>query len=59
MQTQNLLIGALTYLLKFQVTQCPTAKERALMMFDALTELKDSSSELQMLCNEANELLIA
>ena len=59
MQTQNLLIGALTYLLKFQATQCPTAKERALMMFDALAELKDSSSELQMLCNEANELLIA
>ena len=59
MQTQNLLIGALTYLLKFQATQCPTAKERALMMFDTLAELKDSSSELQMLCNEANELLIA
>ena len=59
MQTQNLLIGALTYLLKFQATQCPTAKERALMMFDTLAELKDSSSELQILCNEANELLIA
>lgn len=58
MQTQNLLIGALTYLLKFQATQCPTAKERALMMFDTLAELKDSSSELQILCNEANELLI-
>lgn len=29
------------------------------MMFQAIAELKDCSSELQSLCNEANELLIS
>jgi predicted transcriptional regulator len=57
MNTQNLLIGAMTYLLKFQTTKCPTARERALMMFDALANLQDSGPEIQTLCYEANELL--
>jgi hypothetical protein len=58
METQNLLIAALTYLVRFQTTQCATAKERALMMFETLAELKGCSPELQSLCNEANGLLI-
>ncbi len=57
MEIQNLLIGAMTYLLKFQTTQCPTARERALMMFDALSNSKSSSQEIQTLCYEANEFL--
>ena len=59
MEIQNLLIAALTYLVKFQTTQCATAKERALIMFETIAELKGCSSELQSLCNEANELLIS
>ena len=57
MEIQNLLIGAMTYLLKFQTTQCPTARERALMMFDALSNSKPSNKEIQTLCYEANEFL--
>ena len=57
MEIQNLLIGAMTYLLKFQTTQCPTARERALMMFEALSNSKSSNKELQKLCYEANEFL--
>ena len=57
MEIQNLLIGAMTYLLRFQATQCPTARERALMMFDALSNLKSSNKEIQTLCYEANEFL--
>ncbi|QWD62564.1 hypothetical protein [Polynucleobacter sp. MWH-UH25E] len=57
MEIQNLLIGAMTYLLKFQTTQCPTARERALMMFDALSNSKSSNQEIQTLCYEANEFL--
>jgi len=58
METQNLLIAALTYLVRFQITQCATAKERALMMFETIAELKDCSPELKSLCTEANGLLI-
>jgi hypothetical protein len=58
MESQNLLIAALTYMVRFQATHCETAKERALMMFDALAELKGCTPELQFLCNEANQLLI-
>jgi hypothetical protein len=57
MQTQNLLIGALTYLLKFQQTHCPTARERALMMFEALATLESNDPTLEALCDEANYLL--
>jgi predicted transcriptional regulator len=57
MEIQNLLVGALTYLVKFQSTQCPTARDRALMMFDALAEQKNLNSDIQALCYEANELL--
>lgn len=58
MEIQNLLIGAMTYLLKFQATQCPTARERALMMFEALSNSKSSNQDIQTLCYEANELLM-
>ena len=57
MEIQNLLIGAMTYLLKFQTTQCPTARERALMIFEVLSNLKSTNKEIQMLCYEANEFL--
>lgn len=59
MEIQNLLIGATTYLLKFQVTQCPSARERALMMFEVLANLKTSNQEIQALCYEAHEFLNA
>jgi hypothetical protein len=57
MQTQNLLIGAMTYLLKFQKTHCPSARERALMMFEALGVLKSDDPTIEALCDEANTLL--
>jgi hypothetical protein len=59
MEIQNLLVAALTHLVKFQATQCQTAKERALMMFETLSNLQDINPEIQVLCNEANELLTA
>jgi hypothetical protein len=59
MEIQNLLVAALTHLVKFQSTQCQTAKERALMMFEKLSTLEDINPEIQVLCNEANELLTA
>lgn len=57
MEIQNLLVGALSYLLKFQSTQCPTARGRALMMFEVLAEKQGIDTNLQKLCSEANELL--
>ena len=57
MEIQNLLVGALTYLVKFQSTQCPTARDRALMMFDALSDRQELNNDIQTLCHEANELL--
>lgn len=57
MEIQNLLVGALTYLVKFQSTQCPTARGRAVMMFDALADQQNTNSDIQTLCYEANELL--
>ncbi len=59
MEIQNLLVGAMSYLVKFQFTQCPTARGRALMMFDALAEKQDLDVEIQALCYEANQLLTA
>ena len=59
MEIQNLLVAALTHLVKFQATQCQTARQRALMMFDKLSTLNDINPEIQALCNEANELLTA
>ncbi len=58
MEKQNLLMAALIHLVKFQSTHCATAKERALMMFEALSELKETSPELEDLCLQANELLV-
>ncbi|OYY21334.1 MAG: hypothetical protein B7Y05_00740 [Polynucleobacter sp. 24-46-87] len=57
MEKQNLLMAALIHLIQFQSTHCATARERALMMFDALSQLNDSNSELNDLCIEANALL--
>ncbi|MBU3540875.1 hypothetical protein [Polynucleobacter sp. UB-Tiil-W10] len=57
MEIQNLLVAALTHLVKFQSTQCPTARRRALMMFEALAEKQGIDTNIQMLCYEANELL--
>jgi len=57
MEKQNLLIAALIHLIKFQSTQCATARERALMMFEALAQLNESNQELDELCSQANALL--
>jgi hypothetical protein len=57
MQTQNLLTAALIHLIQFQSSHCNTARERALMMFDALSNLQDGNSEIEALCLQANELL--
>lgn len=57
MEIQNLLVAALTHLVKFQATQCPTARGRALMMFEALADQQGVDANLQELCYEANELL--
>ncbi len=59
MEIQNLLVAALTHLVKFQATQCKTAKQRALMMFEKLSALQDINPEIQAHSNEANELLTA
>jgi hypothetical protein len=57
MEIQNLLVGAVTHLIQFQSTKCPKARERALMMFETLANLKNSNTEIQTLCHEATELL--
>ena len=57
MEIQNLLVGALSYLVKFQSTQCPFARGRALLMFEALAEQHDLDPDIQKLCYEANDLL--
>ena len=59
METQNLLIAALIHLIQFQSSHCVTARERALMMFEALSDFKDSHSEIENLCLQANALLTA
>jgi len=59
MEIQSLLVAALTHLVKFQATQCQTARQRAMMMFEKLSTLEDINPEIQALCNEANELLTA
>ena len=57
MEIQNLLVGALSYLVKFQSTQCPTARGRALLMFETLADKQGIDTSIQELCYEANELL--
>jgi hypothetical protein len=57
METQNLLMAALIHLIQFQSSHCTTARERALMMFKALSDLQDSNLEIEALCLQANELL--
>ena len=59
MEIQNLLVGALSYLVKFQSTQCPTARDRALLMFETLADKQGIDANIQALCNEANDLLTA
>ncbi|MFZ3040071.1 MAG: hypothetical protein WA115_09805 [Polynucleobacter sp.] len=50
-------MAALIHLIKFQSTHCATARERALMMFDALAQLNETNQELDELCCQANALL--
>jgi hypothetical protein len=57
MEKQNLLMAALIHLIKFQSTHCATARERALMMFEALAQLSESTEDLDELCFQANNLL--
>ena len=57
MEIQNLLVGALSYLVKFQSTQCPFARGRALLLFEALAEQQDLDPNIQELCCEVNDLL--
>jgi len=57
MEIQNLLVGALSYLVKFQSTQRPTARGRALLMFETLADKQGIDINIQELCYEANELL--
>ena len=57
MEIQNLLVGALSYLVKFQSTQCPTARGRALLIFETLADKQGIDANIQELCYEANELL--
>jgi hypothetical protein len=57
MEIQNLLVAALTHMLKFQTTQCPTARGRALLMFETLANKQGIDTDIQELCYEANELL--
>ncbi len=57
MATQNLLMAALIHLIQFQSSHCATARERALMMFEALSDLQDNNSEIEDLCFQANALL--
>jgi hypothetical protein len=57
MGSQNLLIGALSYMIEFQETHCGTARERAYIAFEALSESNDSNPELRELCFKASELL--
>ena len=59
MEIQNLLVAALTHLVKFQSTQCPAARGRALLMFETLAERQGLDVDIQALCYEANELLTA
>ena len=59
MELQNLLVGALTYLVKFQSTQCPTARGRALLIFETLADQQEANADIQALCFEAHELLSA
>ena len=57
MSTAALLMAALIHLVKFQSTHCDTARERALMMFDALAQISENTKDLDDLCFQANELL--
>ena len=50
MNTENALISALTYLLKYHESGCNMAGERAVMMLEAITERLDIAPELKELC---------
>lgn len=57
MEKQNLLVAALIHLVQFQTTHCNTARERALMILEALSQLNENNQELDDLCIQANALL--
>jgi hypothetical protein len=50
MNSENALISALTYLLKYQESGCNMAGERAVMMLEAIIERVDITPELKELC---------
>lgn len=58
MEKQNLLMAALIHLVKFQSTHCATARERALMMFEELSDLNEGNPEIDDLYMQANALLV-
>ncbi len=59
MEIQKLLVAALAHLVRFQSTQCPTARRRALLMFETLSKHQGIDKDIEQLCYEANELLTA
>lgn len=50
MNTENVLISALSYLLKYQASGCNMAGERAVLMLEAITDRLDIPPELHELC---------
>lgn len=50
MNTENVLISALSYLLKYQASGCNMAGERAVLMLEAITDRLDVPPELRELC---------
>lgn len=50
MNTENVLISALSYLLKYQASGCNMAGERAVLMLEAITDRLDLAPELRELC---------
>jgi hypothetical protein len=57
MEKQNLLVAALIHLVQFQSTHCNSARGRALMILEALSQLNENNQELDELCFQANVLL--
>ena len=59
MEMQNLLTAALIHLVKFESTHCATARQRALLVFETLLECNDNNPEIEALCQQAQDLLVA
>lgn len=50
MNTQHILVSALSYLLKYQESGCAMAGERAVLMLEAISDHADIAPELKELC---------